>query len=167
MISTGTIANRRALKERRRNCGNETEVLGISLRSGVTRSCGCLQVEVQRQLAPLRTPFATKVNTTHGHTIGGRYTPTYTSWEGIRQRCLTSSNIKFAIYGGAGITVCDRWLNSFENFLEDMGERPEGTALSRFGDIGNYEPGNCAWHTWAEQVADAKKKKMAAVAIAA
>jgi hypothetical protein len=61
--------------------------------------------------------------------------------------------MRYPYYGGKGITVCDRWL-SFENFLEDMGERPAGTTLGRFGDIGNYEPGNVAWQTWAEQISN-------------
>lgn len=51
------------------------------------------------------------------------------------------------------VDVCVRW-HKFENFLSDMGERPEGTTLGRFGDVGNYEPGNCKWMTWAEQLAN-------------
>ena len=58
----------------------------------------------------------------------------------------------YANYGGRGITVCDRWLNSFENFLADMGECPEGLSIDRFPDNdGNYEPRNCRWATAKEQ----------------
>lgn len=65
------------------------------------------------------------------------------------QRCANPNNASYPEYGGLGVKVCERWM-TFAKFLEDMGERPEGTTLSRFGDAGNYEPGNCAWHTWAQ-----------------
>jgi hypothetical protein len=71
-------------------------------------------------------------------------TPTYTSWRNMRQRCLRKYCKNFKYYGGKGVTVCERW-NKFSNFLEDMGERPEGHVLSRKGDKGNYEPGNVTW----------------------
>ena len=64
-------------------------------------------------------------------------------------------------YGGKGIKICERWLGErgFENFLADLGERPAGTTLGRFGDIGNYELGNVAWQTKSEQVAEQKLKR--------
>ncbi|WP_155774342.1 hypothetical protein [Burkholderia pseudomultivorans] len=78
-------------------------------------------------------------------------TPTYRSWDCMKQRCLNPKNKKFAIYGARGITVCERWLR-FEAFLEDMGIRVAGTTLDRFPDsLGNYEPGNCRWATPMEQ----------------
>jgi hypothetical protein len=75
------------------------------------------------------------------------------------ERCTNPKAEHFKNYGGAGITVCDRWLNSFEAFLEDLGERPAGTTLSRFLDTGNYEPGKVEWGTKATQVAEQKKKR--------
>jgi hypothetical protein len=69
------------------------------------------------------------------------------------QRCTNPKKKCFATYGGQGILVCDRWL-SFDTFLADLGERPTGTTLGRFGDVGNYEPGNVAWQTWTEQAAN-------------
>ena len=75
------------------------------------------------------------------------------------QRCTNPNAKKYPLYGGAGVTVCDRWLNSFENFLADMGERLTNTSLGRFLDIGNYKPGNCKWMTYREQ-ADKKVKKL-------
>jgi hypothetical protein len=76
----------------------------------------------------------------------------------MRERCLQEACPAYPYYGGAGVSIDPSWL-IFENFLADMGERPKGTTLSRFADSGNYEPGNCACHTWKEQRAEARKKK--------
>jgi hypothetical protein len=81
--------------------------------------------------------------------IGCYYT--YESWRSMRNRCLNSNSKNFKYYGGRSITVCERWLNSFENFLEDMGERPEGMTLDRIDNDGHYEPSNCKWSTSKEQ----------------
>lgn len=88
---------------------------------------------------------------THGHTTSGRFTGTYNSWRGMKDRCLNPNHVMWRYYGGRGITICDRWLD-FANFLADMGERPTGLTLDRFPDPnGNYEPGNARWATRSQQ----------------
>jgi len=89
----------------------------------------------------------------HGNYRHGMHdTGTYKSWEGAKQRCHNPKHHKYPLYGARGVIVCDRWRNSFKNFLTDMGERPAGTSLDRYPDRnGNYEPGNCRWATVIEQ----------------
>ena len=79
--------------------------------------------------------------------------PEYHSWQGMMDRCQNQKNRKYPLYGGRGITVCQRWRDSFEHFLADMGRRPgPGYSLDRYPDPnGHYEPGNCRWATILEQ----------------
>lgn len=73
------------------------------------------------------------------------------SWVAMRGRCLDEKNPSFPRYGGRGIAICDRWIDSFETFLADMGGRPPGTSLDRINNDGHYEPRNCRWATQKEQ----------------
>ena len=124
------------------SCGTENfQVLLRSIRHGETKSCGCLQKEVNQSRVK------------HNQTCS----PTYYSWQAMKTRCLNPNSDNFQNYGGRGITVCERWLNSFENFLEDMGERPEGMTLDRVDVNGNYCKDNCRWTTNSLQVFNRRK----------
>jgi hypothetical protein len=119
------------------SCGTVKVIAGTALRSGDVRSCGCLRDSKVRLL-----------NRTHG--LSG--TRTYRSWEAMWARCTQLSHIEFPRYGAKGISVCSHW-EKFENFLTDMGLRPDGMTLDRFPNAkGNYEPGNCRWATAKEQM---------------
>lgn len=112
--------------------GKERVVQINNLRSGSTNSCGCLQAEgIPRH--------------------GMSHTPTYNIWAGVTQRCTNPNHKQWANYGGRGIRMCDRWRNSFEAFLADMGERPEGLTLDRVDNSRDYSPENCAWSTYTQQ----------------
>jgi len=86
----------------------------------------------------------------HGHSVGYKTSPTYNSWNGMRTRCNNPNHDNYPYYGGRGITHCKEW-ETFDQFLEDMGVRPEGKTLDRIDPNGNYEPSNCRWLSVAKQ----------------
>lgn len=124
-------------------CGGSAIVTSSNLRSGGTTSCGCKVSEVAREKAMKR-------NFVHGHNTVALQSPTWHSWNCMTKRCRLESHISYHRYGGRGIVVCERW-KKFENFLEDMGERPEGKTIDRIDNDGNYEKLNCKWSTRSEQ----------------
>lgn len=125
------------------DCGNQTVVRSIAMVIGNTRSCGCLRVDA-----------VVRRNLTHGM----RHTPTYNSWASMIQRTCNPRHPSWKNYGGRGVTVCDRWLHSFEDFLADMGARPPGLSIDRIDNDGNYEPGNCRWATRSQQNSNTRRQ---------
>lgn len=134
--SSGKNNNGRDVWKCRCDCGTEKQsVIGLNLRSGLSTSCGCLQRE--RSAAAKRR---------HGHCDGGRESLSHASWRAMLSRCINCKDASYKFYGARGITVCDRW-HVFENFLEDMGERPVGMEIDRVDNSQGYAPGNCRWVT--------------------
>lgn len=87
----------------------------------------------------------------HYYMVNRNKSTEYSAWSDMKQRCNNPNNDNYNHYGGRGIKVCKRWNDSFSNFLEDMGERPEGMTLERKNNDGNYEPSNVKWATWHQQ----------------
>lgn len=99
----------------------------------------------------------------HGGASSGK-TPTYRCWLGIKKRCCNLKEPAYYKYGGRGIIVCERWINSFENFLADVGERPSSLhSLDRIDNDGNYEPGNVRWATSSEQARNRRSNHILSV----
>lgn len=126
------------------DCGGETLAVSRNLLNGNTKSCGCIQRE-----------RASETHKTHGMTL----TSEYRIWRTMKARCLNEKNANYSRYGGRGIKVCDRWLESFENFLADMGEKPEGLSLDRIDVDGDYTPKNCRWATVGEQATNRRNNR--------
>jgi hypothetical protein len=93
-------------------------------------------------------------------THGDKGSPEWIAWQSMKARCYQPRSISFKNYGARGITVCDRWVHSYENFLADMGRRPSVShSLDRIDPNGNYEPGNCRWATTAQQAVNKRNNK--------
>ena len=108
------------------DCGNTKIVSTNKLNNGRVKSCGCLA----------------KTNAVKHNAIGTRE---YITWTNIKARCTNPNNSAYHNYGGRGITVCDKWLKSFENFYEDMGNCPKGFSIERINNDEGYNKSNCIW----------------------
>jgi len=127
------------------DCGTEATLSGTAVKLGYTKSCGCLQ----------------KINAANSkRTHGLTESDEYTIWRGMLSRCYNKNHAGYSYYGGAGITVCDEWINSFETFYRDMGERPSKShSIDRKEGDKDYSKNNCFWATKKEQSRNIKSNR--------
>lgn len=121
------------------DCGELKAIRKSYLRRCAVKSCGCLKSDVMRAVG--------RASKTHGKTK----TSEYRSWADMLSRCNNENHRAWKYYGGRGISVCERW-RKFENFFDDMGERPVGCSIDRINNDGDYCPSNCRWATAGEQI---------------
>ena len=107
-----------------------------------------------RKQSPEHIEKRAEAHRTHGQ-AGRSKSPEYRAWDAMKQRCLNPRSSAYPSYGGRGISVCDKWRESFDAFYADMGPKPEPKALyslDRIDNDGDYEPGNCRWATHSQQL---------------
>lgn len=131
-------------------CGGSSVTSGSNLRRGISQSCGCYNKERH-----------TAATTKHGHCPKGAETVEYHSWCSMKKRTSNPNDPSYPRYGGRGIKVCERWVESFENFLADMGLKPSRShTISRKDNDGDYEPSNCTWGTVHDQQNNRRNNRM-------
>lgn len=130
------------------DCGNKVLASRNKVKSGHTRSCGCLKREMIAERS-----------ITHGRTRDRKFPRTYMAWAAMKRRCTNKKAKQWGDYGGRGITFDARW-NEYQAFEDDMGFVPDGMSLDRIDNNGNYGPNNCRWATSSEQMSNTRKTRL-------
>lgn len=125
-------------------------------RKVVAKCCRCNEFHL-KEIATIANGASTQCKRCGNVTHGLRKTREYNTWRGMIERCCNPNSVGYSRYGGSGVTVCDRWRSSFELFLKDMGERPDGCSIDRINTYGNYHKENCRWAT--KELQEANKKR--------
>lgn len=115
-------------------CGTVRDVIKSALKNGASQSCGCVAAKKLSKSA-------------FKHGLADRDDPVYNAWCSMKARCLNKKHPQFYLYGGRGISVCDKWQRDFVAFKRDMGPRPDGATIERKNTNGDYTKGNCRWET--------------------
>jgi hypothetical protein len=127
-------------------CGKSTIVKADVLKRGSSMSCGCLAID-NLKIRSIK----------HGH----RYSAEYSTWNSMKSRCLNKNHKSYNSYGGRGITICNEWINSFESFLSDMGNRPSKRhSLERIDNNKGYSKDNCIWATGKSQANNKRSNRL-------
>jgi len=127
------------------HCGKEWEVFRHLIRSGHSSKCR---------------PCAVKLGRKHGHCLDRRNSPTRNAYGHMMSRCYNKNSKDYPNWGGRGITVCKRWRDDFQNFLEDMGDKPDGMTLDRIDNDKGYRKSNCRWATRLQQAHNSRATKI-------
>lgn len=128
------------------DCGNVKIMPEYNVRNGKSKSCGCVRDRIARERATIH---------------GGRLTPEYGIWCGMKARCYNPKSIFYKDYGGRGIKICKKWRNDFSAFISDMGHRPSPLhSIDRVKNDGNYSAGNCRWATQKQQCNNKRGNKL-------
>lgn len=133
-------------------CGASKVIAVCNVKKSRTVSCGCLRSEKSADR-----------KRKHGHasrSFPNGQTRAYSTWQAMRSRCKNKKHNRYHIYGGRGISVCSRWDSSFEEFLKDMGDPPEGMSIERIDVDADYCPENCIWATQGQQAVNRRTTRL-------